>query len=63
MVDTLTVSVPNSFARDYIESRFKELLEAALVKHLSPTSSLEIVVEPTVYTDNTSRNQQRPCGI
>lgn len=55
--DTLTVSVPNSFAREYIESRFKELLEGALVKHLSPTSVLEIVVDASASTDNTDRRQ------
>lgn len=53
--ETLTISVPNSFAKEYIESRFKELLEGVLVKHLSPTSSLKIVVGAEGYTDNTSK--------
>ena len=51
--ETLTISVPNSFAKDYIESRFVELLEGALAKVLSPTSSLEIVVGIEGTTDNT----------
>lgn len=54
--DTLTISAPNSVAKDYIESRFLELLEGALSDHLSPTSSapsLEIVVEPSEPTHNT----------
>lgn len=42
--DTLTISVPNNFAREYIESRFKEVIEKALSNHLSPTSTLEILV-------------------
>lgn len=41
---SLTICVPNSFAKEYIESRFKETIEKALANHLSPTSSLEIVV-------------------
>lgn len=57
--DTLTVSVPNTFAKDYIESRFKELLEGALSKRLSPTSQasprLEIVVGVEGSTNNTSK--------
>ena len=59
--DTLTVSVPNSFAKEYIESRFKELLEGALSKRLSPTSQaspgLEIVVGVEGYTDNTGMRE------
>ena len=57
VVDTLTVSVPNSFVREYIESRFKELLEGALSKHLPPTPSLEIVVGVEGSTHNTARRQ------
>lgn len=53
--DTLTISVPNNFAKDYIESRFKELLEGALLNHPSPTSSLQIVVGAEGYTNNTSK--------
>jgi hypothetical protein len=41
---TLTISAPNTFAQEYIQTRFKDLLEAALKESLSPTSSLRIVV-------------------
>lgn len=51
--DQLVVSVPNQFAREYIESRFVEVLERALAKHLSPASSLEIVVGVEDSTNNT----------
>lgn len=57
--DTLTISVPNAFAKDYIESRFKDLLEGAVSKYLTPTPetssppSLNIVVEPSNSTHNT----------
>lgn len=44
--NSLTVSVPNSFAREYIYTRFKEILEQALSSHLSPAPVLEIVIEP-----------------
>ena len=54
--ETLTSSVPNTFAKEYIESRFKELLEGALAR-LSPTSRLEIVVGVEGSTDNTDRRQ------
>ena len=60
--DTLTISVPNGFARDYIGSRFKELLEGALARRLSPTSAsprLEIVVGIEGTTDNTARSGPR----
>lgn len=53
--ERLTVSVPNGFAKEYIESRFKDLLEDALEKRLSPASSLEIVVVTEGCTDNTDR--------
>jgi plasmid replication initiation protein len=53
--EMLTISVPNSFAKDYIESRFKELLEGALSKHLSPISSLEIVVGVKSSTHKTDK--------
>ena len=59
--DTVTVSVPNTFAKEYIESRFKELLEGALSKHLSLTSGssprLEIVVGIEGSTDNTGMRE------
>lgn len=41
---SLTICVPNNFAREYIEKRFQEIIENALSNHLSPTSALEIVV-------------------
>lgn len=52
---SLTISVPNSFAKEYIEGRFLELLEGALQKRLSPTSVLEIVVATGGSTDNTNK--------
>lgn len=60
--DTSTISVPNGFAREYIESRLVELLEGALSKHHSPTSSrtspgLEVVVGIEDATDNTERRE------
>lgn len=42
--ETLTISVPNEFAKEYIESRFLEMLESALTTQLSPTATLEVVV-------------------
>jgi hypothetical protein len=42
--ETLTISVPNEFAKEYIESRFLEMLESALASQLSPTASLQIAV-------------------
>lgn len=53
--ETLTISVPNGFAKEYIESRFKELLEGALAKHLSPTALLELVLDPEDATHNTDK--------
>ena len=59
--DTSTISVPNGFAREYIESRCVELLKGALSKHLSPTSrtspGLEVVVGIEGSTDNTERRE------
>lgn len=40
--DKLYLSVPNEIAREYIEERFKGMLEQALSRHLSPTASLEV---------------------
>lgn len=51
--DTLTVSVPNSFAKEYIESRFLEMLESALASQFSPTASLQIVVGVESNAHNT----------
>jgi chromosomal replication initiation ATPase DnaA len=42
--DSLTISVPNPFAREYVETRFKPGLEASLRERLSPTASLRIIV-------------------
>jgi hypothetical protein len=41
---TLTVAVPNSFAKEYIETRFKDLLESSLKQRLSKEASLRVVV-------------------
>ena len=41
---TLTVAVPNSFAKEYIETRFGELLESSLKERLSKKASLRVVV-------------------
>lgn len=40
--DTLSICAPNEVAREYIENRFKGILEEALSHHPSPTSTLEI---------------------
>jgi hypothetical protein len=42
--DSLTISVPNPFAKEYVETRFKPALEASLREHLSPTASLRVRV-------------------
>ena len=42
--DSLTISVPNPFAKEYIESRFKATLEAALRQELSQDATLRLVV-------------------
>jgi hypothetical protein len=53
--ESLTIVVPNSFAKDYIETRFLDLLKASLSRHLSPTASLEITVAGEAYIHNTNR--------
>jgi hypothetical protein len=40
----LTVEVPNPFAKEYIETRFGELLESSLKERLSKKASLRVVV-------------------
>jgi chromosomal replication initiation ATPase DnaA len=40
----LTISVPNPFAREYIETRFKAALETALREELTGKASLRVVV-------------------
>jgi hypothetical protein len=42
--DVLSIAVPNAFAKDYIESRFGELIESLLKKRLSEKASLLVVV-------------------
>ena len=42
--DSLTISVPNPFAKEYIESRFKATLEDALRQELSDRATLRVVV-------------------
>jgi chromosomal replication initiation ATPase DnaA len=40
----LTISVPNPFAKEYIETRFKAALETALREELTGSASLRVVV-------------------
>jgi plasmid replication initiation protein len=42
--ESLTISVPNTFAKEYIETRFEAALEAALREELSEGASLRVVV-------------------
>jgi hypothetical protein len=42
--DYLTISVPNPFAREYVEMRFKATLENALRQELSQDAALRVVV-------------------
>jgi len=42
--DSLTISVPNPFAKEYIETRFKATLEDALRQELSDEAALRVVV-------------------
>jgi len=42
--DTLTISVPNSFAKEYIESRFGVLLTEILCRRIGEDARLEVVV-------------------
>jgi hypothetical protein len=42
---TLTIAVPNPFAKEYIETRFGELIEAFLRARLSEKASLSVVVD------------------
>jgi chromosomal replication initiator protein len=42
--DVLSIAVPNSFAKDYIERRFGEFIESLLKKRLSEKASLLVVV-------------------
>lgn len=42
--DALTVAVPNTFAEDYIRTRFKDVLDEELRSVLSPTAEIRLVV-------------------
>ena len=42
--ESLTISVPTPFVREYIETRFKAALEAALSEELSEGASLRLLV-------------------
>jgi chromosomal replication initiation ATPase DnaA len=42
--ESLTISVPTPFAREYIETRFKAALEAVLSEELSHGASLRVIV-------------------
>jgi plasmid replication initiation protein len=42
--DSLTLSVPNPFAKEYIETRFEATLEGALREELSERAALRVVV-------------------
>jgi hypothetical protein len=42
--ESLTISVPTPFAREYIETRFKPALEAALADELSQNASLLVAI-------------------
>jgi chromosomal replication initiation ATPase DnaA len=42
--ESLTISVPTPFAREYIETRFRAALEAALHEELSEGASLRVLV-------------------
>jgi Replication initiator protein A/DnaA N-terminal domain len=44
--ESLTISVPTPFAKDYIETRFKPALETVLGQELSDGASLRVVVHP-----------------
>jgi Replication initiator protein A/DnaA N-terminal domain len=42
--DVLSIAVPNTFAKEYIETRFKDFLESSLKERLSKEASLHVVV-------------------
>jgi hypothetical protein len=44
--ESLAISVPTPFVREYIESRFRAALEAALHEELSEAASLRVLVHP-----------------
>jgi hypothetical protein len=45
---SLTVAVPNTFAEDYIRTRFKDVLDEELRSVLSPTAEIRLVVGKVV---------------
>ena len=57
--DSLTISVPNTFAKEYIETRFKATLEDALREELSETASLRVV---TPVAGPPGRRPGGPCS-
>jgi hypothetical protein len=42
--EALTIAVPNTFAEDYISTRFKDVLDEELRSVLSPTAQIRLVV-------------------
>jgi chromosomal replication initiation ATPase DnaA len=46
--EVLTVAVPNTFAEDYIQTRFKDVLDEELRSVLSPTAEIRLVVGKVV---------------
>ena len=46
--EALTVAVPNTFAEDYIQTRFKDVLDEELRSLLSPTAEIRMVVGKVV---------------
>jgi chromosomal replication initiation ATPase DnaA len=46
--EVLTVAVPNTFAEDYIQTRFKDVLDEELRSVLSPTAEIRMVVGKVV---------------
>src|SRR3712207_3040656 len=57
--DRLEISVPNTFAKEYIESRFRPLLEEALVSVLGRDASLVVSVGGD---GRTGRSEERRVG-
>jgi hypothetical protein len=56
--DSLTISTPNSVAKEYIETRFREPLERALSNHLSLSATLDITVAGEATIHNTNRTKE-----
>jgi len=47
--DTLTVATPNPFAKEYVETRFGDVLEEALAGRLGKDAILEVIVAERVH--------------